>query len=98
MTNTTHPARVAPAAEAPLTEQISSLVTREMRMYLLGSVEADGARSEGVVIRTLLINAVEQQRQADHAEYCRRLALGEAELVARDVSRAARIAATGQQE
>lgn len=95
MTNTTHPARVAPAAEAPLTEQISTLIPRELRAYLLGSATADGARSEGVVIRALLTTAVCDRMAADRPEYLRRIALGESELVERDTARAARIGAVG---
>lgn len=92
MTNMT-PARVAPAAEAPLTEQISALVPEDTRAYLLGSVERDGARSEGVVVRSLLLMAVESMRLADPAEYAERVALGRREIVDRNEVRAARIAA-----
>ncbi len=80
MTNTSIEARVAPAAEAPLTEQISSLVPRELRAYLLGCVEADGARGEGVVVRALLTQAVVDRMADDRDEYLRRLHLGDAEL------------------
>lgn len=92
MTNRTE-ARVAPAAETPLTEQISGLVTRETRAYLLGSVEADEARSEGVVIRTLLVNAIERLRKIDPQAYAHRVALGEQEIERRAAEREARISA-----
>ncbi len=44
-TDTQDAARVAPAAEL-LSEQVNALVSADTRAYLLGSVEADGARGE----------------------------------------------------
>lgn len=86
MTDTTA-TRVAPAAEAPLTEQISSLVSRETRAYLLGSVEIDGARSEGAVVRALLVNAIERLKRIDPVNYAERITAGESELRRRESSR-----------
>ncbi len=86
MTDTTA-TRVAPAAEAPLTEQISALVARETRAYLLGSVETDNARSEGVVVRALLVAALAEHRERDPLDYVERVRAGERELRAREASR-----------
>lgn len=88
MTNPT-PTRVAPAADAPLTEQISSLVSRETRAFLLGTTELDGARSEGAVIRTLLLREIERFRQVDPGGYALRVELGGEEIGKRLAARAA---------
>lgn len=93
-THTRAAARVAPAADAPLTEQISSLVSRETRAYLLGSVEADETRGEGVVIRALLDLAIAKLRDVDPDEYYRRVDLGIADMGRRDARKAAREAST----
>lgn len=80
MTNETR-ARVAPAAEpAQLTEQISLLVDEETRAFLLGSRQADSARSEGAVARVLLTDAIESFRLAAPEEHRRRVTLGRDEL------------------
>ena len=89
----TNGARVASAADAPLTEQISGLVARETRAYLLGSVEVDNARSEGVIVRTLLTNAIERLRKIDPQQYEVRVTLGEQEIGRREAQRRERLAA-----
>jgi hypothetical protein len=81
--------RVAPAADAPLTEHVNTLLARETRAYLLGTVEADEARGEGAVVRVLLVNAIERLRQIDPDDYARRVALGAAELDRRAAERQA---------
>lgn len=98
MEQITPPFRVAPAAEAPLTEQVSSLIPRRMRAYLLGCVEADQARGEGVVIRSLLASAIERLAAADPAEHQRRVELGEAELVWREQQRSSRSKPAGAEQ
>lgn len=86
MTDTT-PARIAPAAREPLTEQITCLVSEELRAFLLGSVEIDGARSEGDVIRSLLTAQMTSWRECAPAEFRGRVAAGRAELARRAAAR-----------
>lgn len=83
MTNNTPTQRIADQADAPLVEQISSLVSRETRAFLLGTMELDGARSEGVVIRALLVREIENYRQLDPGGYALRVELGGQEIDAR---------------
>ena len=78
-TDTQDAARVAPAAEL-LSEQVNALVPADTRAYLLGSVEADGARGEGAVIRALLSGALKRLQLIDADEFRRRVELGRAEM------------------
>lgn len=88
MTDTTA-TQVAPAAGAPLSEHVNTLIDRKTRAYLLGSAEADDARGEGAVVRALLVNAITRLRLANADEYQRRIELGEAELLRREAARPA---------
>lgn len=87
MTDADTATQVAPAAGAPLTEHVNTLINRATRAYLLGSAEADDARGEGAVVRALLVGAITRLRMIDPDEYARRVELGEAELVRREQAR-----------
>lgn len=89
MSETTSTARVAPAAETPrMTEHLSLLVTPETRAFLLGSKQADNARSEGTVARSLLLDAIESFRLAAPEQYAARVKAGRRELARRTRGRA----------
>jgi hypothetical protein len=89
MSETTSAARIAPAAETPqMTEHLSLLVTPEMRAFLLGSKQADNARSEGTVARALLDDAIEAFRRGEPGQYAARLKAGRRELARRARGRA----------
>lgn len=79
-----NPARVAPAAPRPqLTEHVNVLMTEEMRAFLLGSKERDGARGEGAAARALLEDAIAAYANTHPAEYELRVELGRAALAGR---------------
>jgi hypothetical protein len=70
-------ARVAPPAEgAQLTEHVNVLLTEETRAFLLGSKQADGARSEGAVARALLVDAIRSYELAAPDAYAERVQIG----------------------
>lgn len=76
--------RVSPTAPDPeLTENVTVLMTTEMRAFLLGTRAVEGARSEGAVVRALLEDAISAYRDQHPRQYATNAARGTQILTAR---------------
>lgn len=86
LTPTVAPVTPPPDTGPRLDQHLNTLVSREARAFVLGSRIIDEQRSEAAVVRHLLDAMIKAWRDDDPADYARRVAVGEAELVRRDAA------------